>query len=370
MFRDRAIQQYFASMPMPTTTVSATKVEPATWTPSIEAIGTVGASRGVDLTVETAGVVKKIEFEANQKVRQGEVLVQLDDAVERADVEAQKAQAAIGAQTLERAQALQRRGVGSDANLDAARAVSNNSSAQVAKLEAVLEQKQLRAPFSGTMGIPRIDAGQYVTPGVTVATLQDLETMRADFSVPEQRLGDLRIGQPVEFGLSGDRFEFHGTITGIEPKVDPTSRLVAVRAEIVDAGGRLSPGQFVQVRVQLPPEDGVLAVPQTALVASLYGDYVYVVRSADAPAAGASEATPSQAGDAAGAPVAGQKLVARQVFVKPGRRDGGRVEITEGLSGGDEVVTAGQNRLINGGPVAVDNSVVPQTSSGAQASNP
>lgn len=361
IFRDQAIQQYFAAMPMPTTTVSTFKVEPARWTPSIEAIGTVGAARGVDLTVETAGVVKEIAFKANQKVRQGDVLVQLDDAVERADVEAQRAQAAIGAQTLERAQALQRRGVGSDANLDAARAVSNNSASQVAKLEAVLEQKQLRAPFSGTMGIPQIEAGQYVTPGTTVATLQDLDTMRADFSVPEQRLGDLRIGQPVEFGLSADELVFHGTITGIEPKVDPSSRLVAVRAEIVDAGGQLSPGQFVQVRVQLPAEDGITSVPQTAVVTSLYGDYVYVVRPEEAPAATGGSA------QAAAPTAATPKLVARQVFVKPGRRDGGRVEITDGIAAGDEVVTAGQNRLINGGPVVVDNTVVPENAVDLQA---
>lgn len=369
MFRDKAIQDFFASMPVATATVSTVKVEPMTWTPGIETIGTVGASRGVDLSVETTGIVKDILFDSNERVETNEVLVQLDDAVQRADLEAARTQAGLDQVALARAIELQQRGVGTTATLDSARAAAETSASQVNKLQAVLDQKQLKSPYSGVMGIPRIELGQYVQPGTVVATLQNLDTMRADFSVPEQRLAELKIGQPVNFGNSEDDMPFSGTIKGIEPKVDPSSRMVAVRAEITNPEGKLSPGQFVQVRVELPKEDGVLAVPDTALVTSLYGDFVFVVRPAKpkeaaADAGKAAETPASDAAATAEAPKAAG-LAAAQVFVKPGRRSGGLVEIREGISAGDEIVTAGQNRLSNNAPVSVDNSLTPQTAKAA-----
>jgi len=375
MFRDQAIRDFFANMPRPPVTVSTQTVEPITWTPGIEAIGTVSAIRGVDLTVETAGVVKEIQFSANQKVVDGDILVQLDDEVERADLEAQKATANLARTALNRALELQKKGVGSDVNVETTTAAANTAEANVARLRAVLDQKQLKAPFSGTAGIPKIEVGQYVTPGMVVATLQDLDTMRVDFSVPEQQLSLLKIGQPIVLGVDQKTWPFEGKIIGIDPKVDTSTRLVAVRAEVTNPEGKLSPGQFVQVRVLLPEEKDILAVVQTALVTSLYGDYVYVVREADAtesqPApAPASEQQTSEAtsGAAIAAPAApaGPKLEARQIFVKPGRRNEGMVEILSGLKPGDIVVTAGQNRLTNGAPVAIDNTITPDKQAPAQ----
>lgn len=346
MFRDRAIEDYFANMPVATVTISAITVEPARWTPSIEAIGTVNAVHGVDLTVETAGIVKEIHFVANEVVDQGRMLVQLDDVVQQADLEVGRTQAAFDRQTLERARELQRRGVGSSVSLETAQAAADASASQVARLEAVLAQKQLIAPFGGTIGIPRVDLGQYVSPGTSVATLQDLETMRADFTVPEQELARLRIGQPVRLGTGeNDGLPFSGSITGIEPRVDPGSRMVSVRAEIANPEGALTPGQFVRVRVELPVEEDVIVLPQTAAVTSLYGDYVYVVR-------------PRQGDGQDGEEV----LEARQVFVDIGRRSGGLVEIRAGVAAGESVVTAGQNRLSSGTPVVIDNTIDPAAS--------
>ncbi|MER9140275.1 efflux RND transporter periplasmic adaptor subunit [Mesorhizobium sp. M0830] len=397
--RDNGIKQYFASMKPPAATVSTTIAKPSTWTPGIEAIGTVKAVRGVDLTVETTGIVKSILFHANQKVADNAVLLQLDDAVERADLDAQKAQAALDQTSLARAIELTKRGVGSDSTLDTARAAASASASQVTKLQAVLDQKQLTAPFGGTVGIPKIDIGQYLAPGTAVVTLQDLDTMRVDFSVPEQQLPLLKIGQTVRLGFGGEDRPFAGAIRGIDPKIDSSSRLVNIRAEVANPDGKLTPGQFVQVRVELPEEQNVLTLPQTALTTSLYGDYIFVVQPAKpaeaAPAAAAkpeekpaapaadksTEAKPAdtkpadatkpadKAADSAKPATDGEKpaLVLSQVFVKPGRSNAGMVEIVEGLKAGDEVVTAGQNRLFNGMSVVVDNTVDPTKSANKQA---
>ncbi|TIS67273.1 efflux RND transporter periplasmic adaptor subunit [Mesorhizobium sp.] len=394
LFRDNAMQQFFATMKPPAATVSTMIVKPTEWTPGVEAIGTVSAVRGVDLTVETAGIVKDILFHANQKVEANAVLLQLDDAAERADLDATKAQAALDQTALTRALELQKRGVGSESTLDSARAAASASTSQVNRLQAVLEQKLLTAPFGGTVGIPRIDLGQYLSPGTSVATLQDLETMRADFSVPEQQLPLLKIGQTVRLGIGDGELPFAGTIRGIDPKIDPTSRLVTVRAQVANPEGKLTPGQFVQVRVELPEENNVLTVPQTALTSSLYGDFVFVVRPAKPAANGAAppaaakpeeKPTTDTAKPAAEAPAAKPneepaatpteptaeeqkpQLVLAQVFVKPGRRNAGLVEILEGIAPGDEVVTAGQNRLSNGMSVAVDNTIDPTKPANQQA---
>ncbi|ESX00329.1 RND transporter MFP subunit [Mesorhizobium sp. LSJC268A00] len=407
LFRDNAIKQYFATMKPPATTVSTVVVKPSDWTPGVEAIGTVRAVRGVDLTVETSGIVKDILFHANQKVPVDSVLLQLDDAVERADLVAAKAQSVSDKTALERALELQRRGVGTDATLDTAQAAASASAAQVNKLQAVLDQKQLTAPFAGTVGIPKIDLGQYLSPGNAVVTLQDLDTMRVDFSVPEQQLPLLKIGQAVRLGLGGTSggadMPFAGSIRGIDPKIDASSRLVSVRGEVANPDGKLTPGQFVQVRVELPQEKNILSLPQTALTSSLYGDFVFVVVPAkpaegapaakpeEKPAAGADAAKPAAdakpadakpaAEDAAAKPAdkpavdpakpaaepEKPALVLSQVFVKPGRRNDGMVEIIEGIKAGDEVVTAGQNRLFNGMSVAVDNTIDPSKSANQQA---
>lgn len=394
VMREYGTKQFFATMKPPAATVSTVSVKPSNWTPGVEAIGTVNAARGVDLTVETAGIVKEILFHANEKVSADAVLLQLDDAVEKADLVAQKAQAASDQAALTRALELQRRGVGTDATLDAARAAADASAAQVSKLQAVLDQKQLAAPFAGTVGIPRIDIGQYLSPGNSVVTLQDLDTMRIDFTVPEQQLPLLKIGQTVRIGSNLTDMPFAGAIRGIDPKIDPASRLVSIRGEVANPEGKLTPGQFVQIRVELPEENNVISVPQTAVTSSLYGDYVFVIEPAK-PAAAATPAKPedhtaatekpadaakpaddpakpgadaAKPADPAKPADAGQKpaLVLSQVFVKLGRRNNGMVEIADGLKAGDEVVTAGQNRLFNGMSVAVDNTIDPSKSANKQ----
>lgn len=346
LFRDNMIAQIFANMPQQPATVSTIEAEPVTWTPSIEAIGTVNAAQGVDLTVETAGVVKEIAFAPNTQVEAGALLVRLDDVVQAADVEAARTQADLEKGNLARAQDLTRRGVTTNVSLDQTQAAAQAAEAQLARAIAVLDQRKLVAPFAGTIGLPRVDLGQYVAPGTIVATLQDLSTMRVDFSLPEQDLPRLAVGQKIEVRIEGLDEDFEGELTGIDPRVDPATRLVALRGAIANAEGKLTPGQFVRIRVKLPAEEGVIALPQTVLSTSLYGDYVYLVRPSDADA---------------------EKLEVRQVFVTPGRRSGGLVEIVEGVGTGDQVVTAGQNRLSNGQPAIIDNSVNPAADARGEA---
>lgn len=346
LFRDNMIAQIFANMPQQTATVSTIEAKPVTWTPVIDAIGTVNAAQGVELTTETAGVVKEISFTANSDVAAGAELLRLDDVVERADVEAARTQFELAQTNLTRTQELSQRGAATSASRDETEAAAQAAKAQLARAEAVLAQRVVTAPFGGTIGIARVDLGQYVTPGTVVATLQDISTMRVDFNLPEQDLPSLNLGQKIAVRIEGLDEAFEGALTGIDPRVDPATRLVALRGSVANADGKLTPGQFVRIRVELPAEAGVIALPQTTVSASLYGDYVYVVR----PKEGEADA-----------------LEVRQVFVQTGRRSGGLVEIVSGVTAGDQVVTAGQNRLSNGQPAAVDNSVNPAATASGDA---
>jgi membrane fusion protein (multidrug efflux system) len=374
MFRSKAIADFFASQQMPTATVSAIKVEPVTWTPQIEAIGTLSALQGVDVAVQTGGVVESLEFKANDMVEANQLLVQIDDAVEAADLQSAQAALERDRAQLERAQALRKTGVSSEANLEAAQTALAASESSMARIQATIDLKAIEAPFAGTIGIPRIELGQYVQPGTVIATLQQLDTMRVDFTLPEQRVGDVRMGQQASFGLTEGEFPFEGRIIGIDPKIDPQTRLVSVRAELRNSGAALRPGQFVRVRVELPAVENVIALPQTSVVTSLYGDYVYLAAEPEpAPAApegadgkaaegqqpGAPAPAEAAPGAAAAAAPAAPSLVARQTFVEMGRRQGTLIEITKGVEPGQTVITSGQNKLANNMPVVVNNTVDP-----------
>jgi membrane fusion protein (multidrug efflux system) len=221
------------------------------------------------------------------------------------------------------------------------------------QIEATVDQKAIKAPFAGTIGIPKIDVGQYVQPSTVIATLQDLDTMKVNFTVPEQQLGSLKIGQTAKFGLEESDLRYEGQITGIDPKIDQASRLVTVQALVSNSDGALRPGMFIHVRVDLPVENNVIAVPQTAVTISLYGTYVYVIEKAP-PAAAAAPADGQAAAAPAAAAPAGPDLVAKQVFVTTGRRSGDTIEIVKGLETGELIATSGQNKLSPGSPVAID----------------
>lgn len=334
MFRDQMIAQIFANMQPPPVAVTVVTAERQTWRPGIETIGTARSARGVELAVEVAGVVTDIMFTANDRVEAGQQLLQLDDVVERADLQAAEATLQQALSELERFETLRQRGVVPSANVDAAQTEATSARAQVARLTAILQQKAVVAPFAGVVGIPRVDIGQYVTPGTVYATLQDLDTMRVDFSIPEQQMRLVRTGLPITVSSEVGEVEFTGTIIGIEPRIDSNTRLVTLRAEVENPGGEINPGQFLRVRVELPAEEGVIVLPQTAVTSNLYGDSVYVVRNGEAE--DGSEA-----------------LTVEQVFVQAGRRARGLVEVVSGVNAGDRIVSVGQNRLSGGARVTI-----------------
>ncbi|MBI1210266.1 MAG: efflux RND transporter periplasmic adaptor subunit [Alphaproteobacteria bacterium] len=333
---------------LPPTAVEAMTVQPAPWLPSVDAVGTARAARGTDVAVQIAGVVKEIKFKPNDHVKAGQLLVQIDDAVERAELLSAQANVRLYAAQLARAAKLKARGFVSQSTYDDTRAQLEVARGAQARAQALIDQKGIKAPFDGIVGIARVDAGQYLTVGTVVVTLQDLDRMKVDFTVPEQTAASLSMNQPVRFGDESAQRKFNGRIIGIDPKIDPSSRLVAVQAEVSDAQGRVRPGSFLRVRVDMPAEANVIALPQTAIIPSLYGDYVFVV--------GPPKAQPKTE-DAKGGAVAANEsapgLVAEQRFVTTGRRDGERVEIVRGVKSGERVVTSGQNRLQDGAAVAL-----------------
>ena len=368
-FRDKMIANFFAHFPVPTVTVSDIEVKPVTWTPGVDAVGTVSAAEGVDVATQVGGVVKAIDFKANDKVQSGALLVQIDDSVDRAGLAAAVSTVAVSQDALTRAQALVDRNVGTVADLQTAQNKLDQARGSLDQLKATIAQKAITAPFSGTVGIPKIDVGQYLQAGTVVATLQNLDNMKVDFTVPEQQVSSVKIGQPVKVGLTDNAMTLSGTITGIDPKIDPTSRLVSVQAKVANTGALLKPGQFVHVRAELPAEPNLISLPQTAVTISLYGSYVYQVVPAPAEPATATAtatATAAAAPATASAAPAAPNLVAKQIFVQTGRRSSDQIEIVKGVDPGMEIVTAGQNKLSNGSAIAIDNSVAlntPSTSS-------
>ena len=340
-FKDQMIAAYF-KQPRPPVTVSTVEVKPEDWTPGIESIGTVKARQGVDVPARTSGIVKEIYFTSNQEVAKDMLLVQLDDETEQADLIAAKANVERDSQALKRTSTLTDRGFNSTSHLDNATAALDASRSQLERVQAAINQKQIVAPFSGTIGISRIDVGQYVPAGTAIATLQDVKVLKVDFTVPEQQLTELKIGQPVQIGLNEGVYTHTGKIAGIDPKIDPQSRLISLQAEVENADGALFPGQFAFVRIVLPTEKDVIALPQTAVVQSLYGTYVFKV------------VEEAKDGDANA-----KQQVIRQVFVTAGRRFGGLIEVTKGLAAGDQIVSAGQNKLSVGNSVVIDNTINP-----------
>ena len=335
-YRDRMIAQFLAHRPEPVISVDVAKAESGAWAQAISATGKLEAVNGVDVAVEVEGRVTGVSFQSGQIVEKGAVLARLDAETEKAQLQAARAQVRLDRQTADRYRSLRKTDAASQAKLDEAEANLTIADAEVVRLERVIDKKEIKAPFGGSLGINRLDLGQYVTAGTKVTTLQDLSGMLMDLSVSQKFLAELKIGAPVE--ISVDAYPgktFTGKLTAIEPKVDVASGLIALQAAFPNSDGLLRPGMYAKARIVQPSEDGKVLVPQVAVNYSLYGDFVYVV-------------APDDKGD----------LRARQTVVTVFDRHGNIAAIADGLKPGDTVVAAGGVKLSNGSKVKVVESIL------------
>ncbi len=329
-----------ASGPPPDAVGSAT-AKSETWEATIAAVGGVEAGRGVTLSNDSPGVVTKIHFESGAKVKQGDVLVELDTSVERAQLASAIARKDLAGTNAKRSKALVSGGVATVAQLESDEATLRTSAADASALQAQIERKTVRAPFAGTLGIRLVNVGQYLNPGTALSVLQSSDATFVDFTVPQQRLQDVAIGVPVRLTLGGESgASLDGAIAAVDPSVDAVTRSVKLRATAADPDKKLRPGMFVKVAVVLAAKRNVVVVPATSLVHASFGDSVFVI-----------EKRPGDVGDTK------PGLIARQQFVRAGELRGDFVAIEDGLKGGEDVVTAGAFKLRNGGGITIDNTV-------------
>ncbi|MGK9165419.1 efflux RND transporter periplasmic adaptor subunit [Inquilinus limosus] len=358
VMRDQVVADMFSNPQIPPVAVSAAKAEAKTWTDYLEGIGTISAVEGIQVASEVAGTVVSIDFKPNDTVGAGQRLVQLDDSIDQADVRLYQAEIDLARRTLDRVSSLRARGNAPQSDLDTANANLLKAQAQLARAQATIEKKAVTAPFAGIIGIRKVDIGRYVAAGDPLVTLQRLDQVYVDFTLPEQAFSRVTHSQKVEVRTDAFPEEvFQGQVTGIEPVVDAASRMLRVRATIDNPGLKLRPGFFANVRLMLPERPNVVTVPQTAITYSLYGDTVFVIR--EKKAEGDQPPPPAGGSAVAQAAPAGPQLVVEQVFVRVGQRQGNIAEIVEGVKVGDQVVTSGQLKLQNGFPVVIDNSVDP-----------
>jgi len=329
-----------ATAPQTVSTVTAAKT---TWQAEIRAVGTLRAVRGADLSAQAAGEVDKSEFESGDEVSAGKLLLRLRPNDDFAKLQQLQAAAELAAQTLKRDQEQFAAQAISQANLDTDVSTLKSAEGAVAAQQALIDEKIVKAPFAGRLGIRQVDVGQYLTAGTAIVTLQALDPMLIDFYVPQQALEHLKIGEAATATVDTyPGVSFKGNVESINSKVDMASRNVQVRASFHNADKRLVPGMFANVVIDSGDATSEITVPQTAVTYNPYGDTVYILQH--------------------GAGVDGngkRQDTVQQRFVKLGATRGDQVAVESGVSAGDVVVSAGQMKLRNGAPVVINNSVQP-----------
>lgn len=335
------IQMFTA--PQPAISVSAAKAEQMPWQSRLPAIGTLKAIQGVDLTAEVEGTVSQVQFQSGEKVKLGQPLLQLDSQVEQAILATALAVRNLAQVEYQRGKNLAVKQAISKSEFDRLNAELLKAEASVAQLQASLDKKRILAPFAGTIGIRQVDVGDYLSPGTTIATLQDLSTLFVDFYLPEQAVPQLALGQQVRVGVAAYPGEvFSGEVAALNSKVEESTRNLQVRAVLPNPDNKLLPGMFANLAVLLPGDQQAVVVPETAITYTLYGNSVYVI---------------GEKKDDQGAVVKDDKgqaeLVVERRFVTTGERRDGRVVVSKGLQPGDQVVTAGQLKLDNGSHVTL-----------------
>lgn len=334
------LMKQYANFTIPPESVTTAKAEGQSWIPELKAIGSTDAVQGVVVSTDLSGIVTKINFESGQKVKQGDLLVQLDVNEEQAQLRSAEAQQKLAGLNLQRQQNLLKSRVSSQADFDAAQAQYDQTTAAVEQVKAAISKKTILAPFTGVLGIRMVNLGQYLESGAKIAPLQSLDPIYVNFWAPQQNLPRLSAGQDVKVTVDGsDDLKFEGKINAIDSVVDEATRNVRVQATLPNPDGKLRAGMFVNVSVPLAEKNDVVVVPATAVQYAPYGDSVFIVE---------------QIKDDKGK----EYLGVRQQVVKVGDTKGDQVAVS-GVKDGEEVVTSGGFKLRAGSAVEVNNSVQP-----------
>jgi multidrug efflux system membrane fusion protein len=340
-FRGEMIKQFFANNKPPPAAVTAIEAKSEVVPNLLTAVGDLAAVHQVNVTTDVAGRITDIMFQAGASVKSGSPLVQLFDAPEQGDLASYKAQATGASLALERAKQLAARQFGPQSTVDAAQATYDTAVAGIAKTEALISQKLVRAAFDGELGVRKVEVGQFLSAGTQIVTLTDLSMLYANFTVPEKASAALKVGQTVRISVDAYGGQtFDGKITTIEPQIATDTRNIRVQATIANPDHVLKPGMFTTTTVVLPNKAPVVTVPETAVDYTLYGDSVFLI-------------TEKKGDD--GKTI----LTAERTFVRTGNRLEGRVEILEGLKAGDRVVAVGQIKLQSGAAVAISTDPMP-----------
>ena len=340
-----AMEEAAANMVMPPTVVTAQTVSQAEWEELIPAIGSVSALQGVTVSAEEGGRITQILFESSDDVEAGQVLIQLDTASEKSQLASALAAEELARNELSRQKKLLKKNMTSDEALDRAEAQLKDSVAQVGVIKALIDKKTVRAPFSGRLGFRQVDLGQILSVGDPIVTLQSLDPMYVDFSVPQQKLSLLQNDMDVRIRSDAHpETVFHGKIVHIDLGVDPVTRNVQVQALAENTGEKLRVGMFVNVELALPDKRTVLPVPATAVLYASFGNSVFVIDEQKNEESGETE------------------LVLRQQFVTLGSARGDFIDVTGGLKAGETIVTSGVFKLASGTKVVIDNTLAPKIS--------
>ncbi len=353
-FGNKMMVQYIENMPTPPVTISSAEVAEMRWDNRLEAIGTLVPVNGAELTAEANGIVTRISFESGEQAQKGQMLVELDSANERGELKRLQAQAELAELNRKRREQLFKREAISKSDYDAAVAEANAAKAAVEAQLGKIAQKEIRAPFAGTLGVRRVNVGQYLAAGSPIVTLQSLDPIDVDFSLPEQYVGTARPGLGVKVRVDAyPERTFEGRVLAVEPQVDEATRNFQLRARLTNPDGALVPGQFGRVMLMLPGERQLKVIPRTAINYNSYGTSVFVIRDREsaAPAEGEAPAAPAE-GEAT--------LEVVQRFVKVGDARGDFVAVVSGLEIGEQVATSGLLKLRNKQPVIINNDVQPK----------
>ncbi len=340
-FRANMIKQFFAGNKPPPTAVNVAEAKSEVIPNLLTAVGDLAAVHQVNVTSDVNGRITEIMFNAGANVTKGTPLVQLFDGPEQGDLASFKAQATMAQLSLDRAKALAARQFGPQATVDQAQSSFEQASAGIAKTEAIISQKLVRAPFDGELGVRKVEVGQYLTAGTQIVSLTDLSMLYLNFTVTEKDSAALKVGQIVRIKVDAwPGKTFDGKISTIEPQIATDTRNIRVQATIANPDKVLKPGMFASTTVVLPDKPAVITVPETAVDYTLYGDSVFLI-----------EEKKSDDGKSS--------LVVNRTFVQTGNRIDGRVEIFKGLKPGDRVVALGQLKLQPGSAVTISTAPTP-----------